>query len=91
MSSAVYLRSGVADEGGSHLESSGSNVTVRQPYISQIGKRDSPLSGRDVSGDPLDEVGRVLGLNSLDLLLDFLHGDLSSEVASNSEVSLFVS
>lgn len=54
-------------------------------------RRDLPLSGRDVSGDPLDEVGRVLGLNSLDLLLDLLHGNLSSEVASNSEVSLIVS
>jgi hypothetical protein len=51
----------------------------------------SPLGGRDVSGDPLDEVGRVLALNSLDLLLDLLHRDLSSEVASNSEVSLWVS
>lgn len=50
-----------------------------------------PLSSRDVSGDPLDEVGRVLALDSLDLLLDLLHRDLSSEVAGDSEVSLYVS
>jgi hypothetical protein len=49
-----------------------------------------PLRGRDVSGNPFNEVGRVLGLDSLDLLLDLLHRDLSSEVAGNSEVSLQV-
>jgi hypothetical protein len=90
-SSAEYLRSRVTDEGGSHLESSGSNVTIKSACITVSYHMHSPLSGRDVSGDPLDEVGRVLALNSLDLLLDLLHRDLSSEVASDSEVSLYVS
>jgi hypothetical protein len=62
----------VADESRRHLETTGRNVT---------------LSGRNVSRDPLNEVARVLGLHSLELILDFSHGNLSSEDTTDSEVS----
>lgn len=65
-------RGTVADESRRHFETTRRNVT---------------LSGRNVSWDPLDEVARVLGLDSLELVLDFSHGDLSSEDTAHSEVS----
>lgn len=58
----------ISDEGNRHLETTGRDITV---------------SRLDVVGDPLDEVGRVLGLDVLHLLLDLLHRDLASEVGSN--------
>lgn len=54
----------VSEEGDGHLRRPWGNVT---------------LSGEDVVGDPLDEVGRVLALDVLHLLLDLLHGDLATE------------
>ena len=69
-------RRAVADEGRRHLEASG---------------RDVALGGRDVSGDPLDKVARVLDLDRLELVLDLSHRDLSSEDAADGEVSLRVS
>ena len=62
----------VADEGRRHLEATG---------------RDVALGGRDVSGDPLDEVSRVLDLDGLELVLDLPHRYLSSEDAADGEVS----
>jgi hypothetical protein len=58
----------VPDEGDGHLEPSGRDVAV---------------SGLDVVRDPLDKVGRVLGLDVLHLLLDLFHGDLASEVGGD--------
>ena len=40
---------------------------------------DVTLSGEDVVGNPLDEVGRVLVLDVLHLLLDLLHRNLATE------------
>ena len=54
----------VTQEGDSHLGATGSNVT---------------LSGLDVVGNPLDEVSRVLALDVLHLLLNFLHGNFATE------------
>ena len=65
-------RGTVADEGRRHLETTGRNVA---------------LSGGDVSWDPLDKVARVLGLDSLELVLDLSHRDLSSEDTADGEVS----
>ena len=48
----------VTQEGNSHLQSTGRDIT---------------LSSQDIVGDPLDEIGRVFALNILHLLLDFLH------------------
>ena len=58
----------VAEEGDSHLLAAGGNVTLR---------------GEDVVRDPLDKVGRVLVLDVLHLLLNFLHGDLATEDGGN--------
>lgn len=64
-----FLNGGrVANEGDSHLGSARSNVA---------------LSGQDVVGDPLDEVGRVLILDVLHLLLDLFHRDFTTEDSSN--------
>lgn len=63
---------GVADEGDSHLETTGRNVA---------------LSGKDIVGDPFNEVSRVFALDVLHLLLDLLHGNLSSEDGSDGEVT----
>lgn len=65
-------RGRVADEGRRHLEATGRNVT---------------LSGGNVSGDPLDEVGRVLGLDGLELVLDLLHRNLTAVDAHDGEVA----
>ena len=56
--------SGVSNEGGGHLETSG---------------RDVADSGLDVVGDPLHEVGAVLVLDVEHLLVHILHGHSSSE------------
>jgi len=37
----------------------------------------------NVVGDPLDELVRVLGLHTVDVVLDLLHGDLSSPVSGD--------
>lgn len=58
----------VTQEGDSHLEATGGNVT---------------LSSKHVVGDPLDEVSRVLSLHVLHLLFDFLHGNLTTEHGGN--------
>jgi hypothetical protein len=60
-------RGGVTDEGGGHLETTG---------------RDGAESGLDVVRNPLDEVRVVLVLNVAHLVLDFLHGDLTTAVYS---------
>jgi len=62
----------VSEESDSHLEATRRNVA---------------LSGEDVVGDPLDEVGRVLVLDVLHLLLDILHGDLATEDGGHGEVA----
>ena len=58
----------VAEEGNGHLHSSRSNVT---------------LSGENVVGNPLDEVGVILHLDVLHLFLDLLHGNLATENGGN--------
>lgn len=58
----------VAQEGDGHLQSSWGDIT---------------LGGKHVVGDPLDEVGRVLVLDVLHLLFNFLHGDLTAEHSCN--------
>merc|ERR1719438_267582 len=63
---------GVANEGGSHLETSWWNVT------------DSSL---DIVGDPFNKVGAVLVLDVEHLLVDLLHGHAATENSSNCEVS----
>merc|ERR1712051_643586 len=62
---------GVAHEGGSHLETSGRNVTD---------------AGHHVVGDPLDEVAAVLVLDVQHLLVNLLHGHAASEAGGHSEV-----
>jgi hypothetical protein len=37
----------------------------------------------NVVGDPLDELVRVLGLHTVDVVLNLLHGDLSSPVSGD--------
>lgn len=69
-------RSRVADERRRHLETS---------------RRDVALGRRDVSGDPLDKVARVFGLDRLKLVLDLLHRDLSSVDTVDGQVSLSTS
>ena len=61
-------RSGVAQERDGHLQSSGRNIT---------------LCGEHIVGNPLDEVSRILVLDVLHLLFDFLHGNLSTEDSRN--------
>jgi hypothetical protein len=58
-------RSRVTDEGRGHLETA---------------RRNGAKGGLDVVGDPLDEVGGVLVLDVSHLVLDFLHGDLTTAV-----------
>ena len=62
---------GVADEGGSHLQTTGWDVA------------DGSL---DVVGDPLDEVGGVLVLDVEHLLVDLLHGHAASEHGGDCQV-----
>ena len=64
--------SGVADEGGGHLESLG---------------RDIANSGLDVVGDPLNEVAAVLVLDVEHLLVNFLGGHAATEHGSCGEVA----
>merc|ERR1712192_176461 len=64
--------SGVADEGSSHLETPGWDVT------------DGSL---DIVGDPLNKVAAVLVLDVQHLLVHLLHGHASAEHSSNSEVT----
>ena len=63
---------GVSNEGDGHFETFG---------------RDIANSGFDVVGDPLDEVGVVLGFDVEHLFVDFLGGHSSSEDSGGSEVS----
>ena len=63
--------SAVADEGGSHLETTW---------------RDVANGCLDVVGDPLNKVGAVLVLNVEHLLINLLHGHASTEHGSDSEV-----
>ena len=56
---------GVSDESGRHLETTG---------------RDGAQGGLDVVGDPLNEVGLVLALDVAHLVLNLLHGDLSTAI-----------
>ena len=63
---------GVANEGGSHLETSWRNVT------------DSDL---DIVGDPLHKVGGVLVLDVEHLFVNFLHGHSSAEDCRHRQVS----
>ena len=64
--------SGVADEGGAHLQSARGDVAD---------------GGLDVVGDPLDEVRRVLVLDSQHLVVDFSHGHASTEDGGYGEVA----
>merc|ERR1719370_2261135 len=64
--------SGVADEGGGHLETSG---------------RDVADGGLDVVGDPFHEVGTVLVLDSKHLFVHLLHGHPSSEHSRHGEIT----
>lgn len=63
---------GVTDEGGRHL---------------QAARRNGAESGLDVVGDPLNEVGRVLVLDVAHLVLNLLHGDLTTEVGRAGQVA----
>lgn len=63
---------GVTNEGRAHLQSLG---------------RDGAESGLDVVGDPLNEVRGVLVLDVAHLVLNLLHGDLSTEDGGASEVT----
>jgi hypothetical protein len=63
---------GVTDEGGGHLQAAGGNGAE---------------GGLDVVGDPLNKVRRVLVLNVAHLVLDLLHGDLTTEVGRAGEVA----
>ena len=63
--------SGVSNEGGGHLETTGRDVA------------DSSL---DVVRDPLDEVGRVLVLDVEHLLVDLLHGHAAPEHGGDGQV-----
>ena len=87
------VRGRVADEGGRHLETTRGNITAHlaSQYIRTVRGTGSnvPLGSRDVSGDPLDKEGRVLGLHILDLLLDLLHRDLTTVDTVDGEVALF--
>lgn len=58
----------VTNEGDGHFETSG---------------RDVALSGEDVVGNPLDEVGGVFVLDDLHLLLNLLHRDLATEYSGD--------
>lgn len=48
----------------------------------------SPLRGGDVSGNPLNKVSGVLGLDRLNLVFNLLHRNLASIIACDGEVSL---
>ena len=63
--------SGVSNEGGSHLEATGWDVT------------DGSL---DIVRDPFNKVGGVLVLNVEHLLIDLLHGHAATENCSNCQV-----
>ena len=63
---------GVTDKGGRHLEAARGHGAKR---------------GLDVVGDPLNEVGRVLVLDVAHLVLDLLHGDLTTEVGRAGQVA----
>ncbi|GMR35947.1 hypothetical protein PMAYCL1PPCAC_06142, partial [Pristionchus mayeri] len=65
-------RGRIADEGGGHLQSTGRNVT------------DGSLH---VSGDPVDEVRRVLVLDRHHLVVDLAHGHASTEHGSDGEIT----
>lgn len=62
----------VTNEGSRHLEATG---------------RNGAEGGLDVVGDPFNEVGRVLVLDVAHLVLDLLHGDLTTEDGRAGEVT----
>lgn len=62
----------VTDEGRGHLEAA---------------RGDRAKSGLDVVGDPLNEVRRVLVLDVAHLVLDLLHGDLTTEDGGAGQVA----
>ena len=62
---------GVANEGGGHLKTSGSDVAHRSFHIVR---------------DPLNKVGAVLVLDVEHLLVHFLHGHSPSEDGGHGEV-----
>jgi len=64
--------SGVADEGGGHLQSTGRNVTHGSLYI---------------IGDPFDEVAAILVLDVQHLLVHFLHGHAPTENGGDGQVT----
>jgi hypothetical protein len=61
-------RSRVAQKRDGHLQPSGRNITLCSEHI---------------VGNPLDEVRRILVLDMLHLLFDFLHGNFSTEYSRN--------
>jgi hypothetical protein len=65
-------RGRVTDEGRRHLEATG---------------RNGAEGGLDVVGDPLNEVGGVLVLDVAHLVLDLLHGDLTTEDGRAGQVT----
>ena len=64
--------SGVSNEGSSHLETAGRNVTN---------------GSLNIVRDPFDKVRAVLVLDVEHLLINFLHGHTASEDGSNSQVA----
>lgn len=62
----------VTDEGGRHAQVAGRNLAQ---------------SGLDVVGNPLDEVGLVLVLDVAHLVLNLLHGDLTTEDGGAGQVA----
>jgi hypothetical protein len=65
-------RGRVTDEGRRHLEATG---------------RNGAEGGLDIVGDPLNEVGGVLVLDVAHLVLDLLHGDLTTEDGRAGQVA----
>jgi len=61
----------IAKESDGHLQTAGSDVT---------------LGGLDIVGNPFHEIGRVLALNILHLLLNFLHGNFATEDGRDLDV-----
>ena len=80
----VELAMKVADilrpRGGMSLRRS---ILVNVPDLEAGSKHNSPVGHLNVVGDPLNELVRVLGLHTVDVVLDLLHGDLSSPVGGN--------
>lgn len=65
----------------------GGRVTDKCGRHPEVTGRDLAESGLDVVGDPLDKVGLVLVLDVAHLVLNLLHGDLTTEDGGASEVA----